>query len=455
MPLEPFTPVLLRNRRADGRPASFDEYRASGGYEALLATIGKRTPEQACRMVLESDLRGRGGAGYPSGRKWMNVPKNHAGSKYVLPNADEMEPGTFKDRILVSSDPHLVIEGTILCAYAVGADKGFFFVRPSYDFDAALIERELDVARQAGFIGKNILGSGFDFEVTVHRSAGRYICGEASAQINAIEGNRPNPRKGVRTTVKGLWQSPTVVNNVETMANVPGILLHGPEWFRNLARNPEGSGSKLYCVSGKVMRPDCYEMPSGTPLREIIFDVAGGLPPGRSFKACLPGGASTQLLPAKFLDLPMDFEPFRKAGQLLGTGSVVVFDDSVCLVGATLNLIEFFARESCGFCTPCREGLPFLREILRLIESGEGREEHIDILKEMAPRLRHGYCAFALGAAQPLLGLLDFFEDELREHISQKQCPLGFIPPVAQGKACGTKLIPFGPVSAPQEASRA
>ncbi len=416
--------VLFKNRYAD-RPATIDEYRSGGGYQALTEAIKKRSPKEVQQLVKDSGLRGRGGAGFPTGRKWASVPDDIF-PRYILPNTDEMEPGTFKDRVLVNADPHLVIEGIILTAYAVSAEKGFFFVRPSYELDAELIERELEVARQVGFLGRNILGSDFSFDLSVHRSGGRYICGEASAQVNAIQGKRPNPIKGgTHLTEKGLWGKPTIVNNVETLSCVPHILRRGGEWFRSLARTKSGAGTKLYCVSGRVQKPDCYELPIGTRLSEIIDGHAGGMVPGSEFKACLPGGASSGFMPKKFYDIEMDFDPLKEAGQRLGTGAIMVFDQNTCLVGATLNLIQYFARESCGWCTPCREGLPYVRELLQRIENGEGQEKYIPMLRQMAQFMENSYCAFAPGAAQPIHGLLNYFEDELREHISQGKCPFG------------------------------
>ncbi|EHJ46289.1 NADH dehydrogenase (quinone) [Solidesulfovibrio carbinoliphilus subsp. oakridgensis] len=445
-------PLVLFKNRHYGRPTTFDEYRAGGGYEALFATIGKRTPAEVTQIVLDADLRGRGGAGFPAGRKWQGIPAGYVGPRYVVVNTDEMEPGTFKDRVLVNVDPHLVIEGIILCAYAVSATLGICFIRPSYEADARLLERETQVARNNGLLGKNILGSDFSFDIHIHRSAGRYICGEASAQIKAISGLRPNPRKGgPRTSVKGLWDCPTIVNNLETLANLPGIVANGPAWFKGLAHSETGSGTKLFSVSGRVVRPDCYELPIGTPLREIIFDHAGGMPPGRVIKAVIPGGASSPFMPEKYLDLQMDFEPMRKAGQRLGTASIIVFDQNTCLVGATLNLMEFFARESCGWCTPCREGLPYVRDLLRLIEGGEGREEHIDMIKDMGKAMLSAYCAFAPGAAEPLLSLFTHFEAEVREHLRQKRCPFGNPPPALRGKACGTRPANFGPTLCPED----
>ena len=410
--------VLLFNRQPD-RPLTFDEYRQLGGYEALTTAL-KQKPEELRQTVLTSGLRGRGGAGFPTGKKWSFIGEGKP--RYLIPNTDEMEPGTFKDRVLVNVNPHLVLEGIIVSAYAVSASKGIFFIRPSYEMDAELIERELQVAREAGFIGDNILGSDFSFDLAVHRSAGRYICGEASAQVNAIMGRRAHPNKEVHMTDEGLWGKPTIVNNVETLACVPRILLNGPKWFKGLARSENGAGTKLFCVSGRVMCPGCYELPIGTPFSEILAE-AGGMSPGSELKAFLPGGASTSFMPTKFVDVQMDFEPLEETGNRLGTGAIIVFDHNTCLVGATLNLIEYFARESCGFCTPCREGLPYIRDLLWRIEVGDGREEFIPLLRQMANHMSLAYCAFAPGAAAPVLGLLNHFEDEIREHLSQKSCP--------------------------------
>ncbi len=417
--------VLMSNYRPD-RPASFDEYRQSGGYRALTEAVLRGSPRDVIEKIKKSGLRGRGGAGFPTGLKWSGVPDQAPFPRYVVPNTDEMEPGTFKDRVLVNGDPHMVIEGITLAAYAISARKGIFFIRPSYEMDAELIERELEVSRDAGFLGDRILGSDFSFDILVHRSAGRYICGEATAQINAIQGNRPHPIKGgAHMTEEGLWKRPTLVNNVETLACVPHILRNGPEWFRGLARTEDGAGTKLYALSGKIERPGCYELPLGTRLGEIIDGAGGGMRGGSEFKACLPGGASTAFMTKEFYDIEMDFDPLKRAGHRLGTGAIVVFDRETCLVATTLNLMEFFARESCGFCTPCREGLPFIRDLLRRIENGEGKESFIPLLHDMVGYLNHAYCAFAPGAAAPLKGLLEYFPEEVLEHISQKQCPFG------------------------------
>lgn len=415
--------VLLKNKRADCKPATFEEYRESGGYNALERAVGSMTPEEVIQMVIDSGLRGRGGAGFPAGRKWSFLHKDAPHPRYIQSNTDEMEPGTFKDRILVNTDPHLVIEGIIMAGYAVQADLGVFFIRPSYDSDACLIERELAVARKAGLLGKNILGSGFSFDIDVHRSAGRYICGEGSAQANAIMGKRPNPDKNSHMTDSGLWGKPTIVNNVETLASVPHIIRNGVEWFKGLAATPTGDGTKLYCVSGEVANPGCFELPTGTRLGDIIFEHAGGMLPRAEFKTCLPGGASTSFVSEANLSTPMDFQSMKDAGLSLGTGSIVVFDKQTCLVQGTMNMLTYFARESCGWCTPCREGIPYMLHILKRIEAGDAGEADVALLERVARGMKHAYCGFAPGAAAPVLGLLKNFKDEVREHLDGRGCP--------------------------------
>jgi NADH-quinone oxidoreductase subunit F len=415
--------VLFKNRKPD-RIATLDEYRLSGGYQALAEAIRTKLPGDVTRLVEESGLLGRGGAGFPAAKKWSAVPADASFPRYIVANADEMEPGTFKDRVLIHADPHTIIEGMALAAFAVSAQKGIIFIRPSYESSARILEQEIEIAEQAGYLGKNILGSGFSFDITVHRSGGRYICGEGTALLNALMGKRPNPTKPPPyPTVKGLWERPTVLNNVETLACVPHVVRNGPQWFKGLAKTEKGAGTKLYCVSGMVNRPGCFELPMGTRLSEIIDEHAGGLLPGSEFKACLPGGASTRFLIKEHYDVEMDYEPMQAIGHRLGTAAVIVFDHKTCLVAATLNLTQFFARESCGWCTPCREGLPYLRDLLWRIEAGEGKEEYLPMIRAMSRQLWNAYCALAPGAASPIESLLTFFEDEVREHISQKKCP--------------------------------
>ncbi|PKN24463.1 MAG: NADH-quinone oxidoreductase subunit F [Deltaproteobacteria bacterium HGW-Deltaproteobacteria-21] len=415
--------VLLQNRKPS-RIARIDEYRKSGGYEALARVLKNLSPRDVSNQVGEANLRGRGGAGFPAGRKWASVSEKGPFPRYLVTNADEMEPGTFKDRVLIHADPHMLIEGMIIAAYAVSASKGFLFVRPSYESIASIMEREVKIAEEAGYLGKNILGSEFSFEIVVHRSGGRYICGESSAMLNAIEGKRPNPRHSPpRSTEAGLWGKPTVVNNPETLANVPHIIRNGAGWFKDLARSETGSGTKLYCVSGRVNRPGCFELPIGTPLSELIEEHAGNMIAGQDYKTCLPGGASTRFLPRDLYNVEMDFEPMIKAGNRLGTGSVIVFDQNTCLVDATLNMTEFFARESCGWCTPCREGFPYLRDLLRRIENGEGEEEFIPLIRTLCDEMTNSFCAFAPGGVSPVESLLEVFEDEVMEHIRKRKCP--------------------------------
>jgi len=415
--------VLFQNRKPN-RIATIDEYRQSGGYQALATALQKYSPREVQQIVVDANLQGRGGAGFPAGLKWKSVADNFPFPRYIISNIDEYEPGTFKDRVMTHTDPHMIIEGMILSGYAVSAEAGIVFVRPSYESSAVILERELRIAREAGYLGRNILGSHFSFDLIVHRSGGRYICGEGTAQINAIMGKRPHPvQSPVRSTEKGLWDKPTVLNNMETLVNVPHIVRHGAEWFKNLAKTKTSSGTKLYCVSGKVNGPGCFELPMGTPLREIIEEHAGGLCPGSDFKTCLPGGASTCFLGKEDYDVEMDFEGLKKCRNRLGTGAVIVFDQKTCLVAATLNLIEFFVRESCGWCTPCREALPFIRDLLWRIETGEGREEFIPMLRRMSQHTWKSYCAFAPGATMPVTSLLDHFPEEVHEHISQRKCP--------------------------------
>jgi NADH-quinone oxidoreductase subunit F len=415
--------VIFQNRKPN-RIATIEEYRQSGGYQALATALQKYSPKEVQQLVVDANLQGRGGAGFPAGLKWKSVADNAPFPRFIITNIDEYEPGTFKDRMMTHVDPHMIIEGMIIAGYAVSAEKGIIFVRPSYENSAVILERELSIAREAGYLGKNILGSNYSHDIVVHRSGGRYICGEGTAQINAIMGKRAHPvQSPIRSTEKGLWDMPTVLNNMETLVNVPHILRHGPDWFKSLSKTKTGAGTKLYCISGKINRAGCYELPMGTRLSEIIEEHGGGLPAGSEFKTCLPGGASTSFLQKKFYDVEMDFDAVKKVGNRLGTGAVIVFDQKTCLVGATLNLIEFFVRESCGLCTPCREALPSIRDLLWRIEHGEGKDEFIPILRRMSAHTWKSYCAFAPGATMPVTSLLDYFPEEVQEHISQKKCP--------------------------------
>jgi NADH-quinone oxidoreductase subunit F len=415
--------ILFANRKPD-RINTLAEYEQSGGYEGLKAAVSQHGEKGIQQMIEDASLLGRGGAAFPAGLKLKSVAADAPSPRYIVCNADEMEPGTFKDRVLIHANPHMIIEGMIIAGFSINAQKGIIFIRPEYESGARIFEREVKAAEAAGYLGKNILGSNYTLEIVVHRSGGRYICGEVTAQLNALMGKRPNPMQPPPyPTEKGVWGLPTVLSNVETFACVPHIIRQGPEWFKGLAKTETGAGTKIFCVSGKVNRPGVYELPMGVRLSEIIEDYAGGMPDGSEYKACLPGGASTGFLPKEHFDIEMDFESLKKVGNRLGTGAIMVFDDKTCLVGATLNLTEFFARESCGWCTPCREGLPYIRDLLLRLENGKGREDFIPLLEEMGRHLWSAYCAFAPGAVAPLQSLLTLFRDEIEEHIHHKRCP--------------------------------
>ena len=415
--------VLFQNRKPD-RITTLDEYRRSGGYKALTDVLKDYSHKDVQQAVLDSNLLGRGGAAFPTGMKLMSVADDASFPRYIVCNADEMEPGTFKDRVLIHADPHMLIEGIIIAGYASLAEKGIIFIRPEYENAARILEREIEIAHAEGYLGKNILDSEYSLEITVHRSAGRYICGEVTALMNALMGKRPNPMKPPPyPTEKGLWNRPTVLSNVETFACIPHIIRNGGQWFKDLAKTEKGAGTKIFCISGKICKPGCYELPIGVGLSEIIEAYAGGMQPGSEFKACLPGGASTGFLPRQYYDIEMDFDALRDVGNRLGTGAIMVFDQKTCLVAATVNLIEFFARESCGWCTPCREGLPYILDLLKRIERGDGEPAYIPMLESMCKHLWSAYCAFAPGAVAPVESLLEHFEKEIQEHISQKKCP--------------------------------
>ena len=415
--------VLLQNRKPD-RIASLEEYRQSGGYRAIADVLKDYSYRDVRQTIMDAGLLGRGGAAFPAGMKLMSIAEDAPFPRYIICNADEMEPGTFKDRVLIHADPHQIIEGIIIAGYATSAEYGIVFIRPEYENAARILEREIALAKKEGYLGKNLLGSDYSLDIVVHRSAGRYICGEVTAQLNALMGKRPNPQQPPPyPTVKGLWGKPTVLSNVETFACIPHIIRNGEKWFKDLALTETGAGTKVFCISGKVNRPGCYELPMGVRLSEIIEEHAGGMRNGARFKACLPGGASTCFLPEEHYDVEMDFQSLKDIGNRLGTGAIMVFDHKTCLVGATVNLIEFFARESCGWCTPCREGLPYILDLLKRIERGEGKEDYISMLEQMCKHLWNAYCAFAPGAVSPVESLLKYFKDEILEHIIQRKCP--------------------------------
>ncbi|MHB8908815.1 MAG: NADH-quinone oxidoreductase subunit NuoF [Syntrophales bacterium] len=418
---------LTQDMKSDGQPLTCAEYERAGGYRALKKALREMTSRQVQEEVKAAELRGRGGAGFPTGIKWSFVPMGDDAPhpKYIISNSDEMEPGTFKDRLLMQGNPHQLIEGLIIGAFAVGADIAYIFLRWEYLQSARCLARAIEEAYGRGYLGPNILGTGFSLEMRLHTSAGRYICGEETALLNAIEGKRGIPRsKPPFPQLSGLWGKPAVVNNAETLSNLPHLIAGGAEWYRSLSRSPD-RGTKIYGASGRVKKPGAWELPMGTTIRELLEEHAGGMQEGYNLRGIIPGGASTDILPADRIDLPMDFDSIQKAGSRLGTGTMIVLDDRTCPVGLVLNLIKFFARESCGWCTPCREGLPWLANLLGAIEAGEGRPEDLDILAEQCRLLGpgHTFCALAPGAVEPLQSALRQFRADFERHIREKKCP--------------------------------
>lgn len=418
---------LTKNIRPGEEPLSLREYEQAGGYQAVRTALGSLSPSEVVDVVKQANLRGRGGAGFPTGVKWSLVPMGDTAPrpKYLIANADEMEPGTFKDRLLLEGDPHQLLEGMILSAYAIQADVAYIFLRWEYTLAATRLRRAIAEAYDHHYLGRHIRGSDYSLELYLHTSAGRYICGEETALLNALEGKRATPRaKPPFPQVSGLWGKPTVVQNVETLCNVPHIVHRGAEWYKSLSYTDDG-GTKIYGVSGKVKRPGAWELPMGTPLREILEEHAGGLRDGLTLRGVLPGGASTDFLVAEHLDIPMDYAAVQKAGSRLGTGTLIVLDDQTCPVGMVHNLERFFAQESCGWCTPCREGLPWTAQLLQALEDGQGQPGDLERLALHTQFLGPGltFCALAPGAMEPLQSALRYFRDDFEQHIRDKKCP--------------------------------
>ena len=418
-----FEPVLLRNVDVpDGHLLS--TYEAGGGYRALRKALSEYTPDKIVEIVKESNLRGRGGAGFPTGMKWSFVPKAAGKPKYLCCNADEGEPGTFKDRIIMERDPHQLVEGLAVSAYAIGAETAYVYIRGEYVTAIRRMEQAIAEAHGSGYLGTGILGSNFDFMVHIHRGAGAYICGEETAMLESLEGKRAQPRlKPPFPAVAGLYASPTVINNVETLACVPHIVMRGSAWFRGIGpdRSP---GPKLYCLSGQVRKPGLYELPMGISLRELVEEHGGGPLPGRKVKAVIPGGVSAPVIPQSELEVSMDFDSLTAAGSMLGSAGVVVIDDSTCMVKLATRIIEFFHHESCGKCTPCREGLDWAVKVLRRIEAGEGESGDLEQLEMLCKGIfGNTFCALGDGAAMGLRAALKHFRQEFVVHIEERRCP--------------------------------
>jgi len=414
--------VLLRNTdREDSH--TIDAYICAGGYRSLEKAVGMK-PEEILDEVKRSGLRGRGGAGFPTGMKWSFAIADLKTPKYLICNADEGEPGTFKDRVILMKNPHLLIEGMIISAHTLGAERGYIYLRGEYSYMRNTLEDAINEAYERGFLGSNILGRGVRFDLSLHMGAGAYICGEETALIESLQGDRGQPRAKPPFPVnEGAWGMPTVVNNVETLANIPYILEIGGEAYSKIGSS-ESPGPKLYCVSGCVVRPGVYELPMGTTLREIIYDHAGGIRDGRRLKAVIPGGVSTPVLRPEMIDCKMDFISMPKTGSMLGSGAVIVMDETVCMVRVIWRAMRFFEHESCGKCVPCREGTEWLRKILERIENGMGRDEDLDTIQDIADLMSgRTFCPLGDGAAGALLGMLRHFRDEFELHIKDKGCP--------------------------------
>ena len=404
-------PILTRNRDVPGMER-LDVALSRGAYRGLEKALREYEPAQVTEIVSNATLLGRGGAGFPAGRKWSFIPKG-PGQKYLTVNADESEPGTFSNRELMETDPHLLLEGVALCCYAIGASLGIIYIRGEYIYAADQLDRAITEARARNYLGPNILGTDYSLEVFVFRGAGAYICGEETALLESVEGNRPMPRsRPPFPAVAGLYGKPTVINNVETIANVPNIVYYGADWYKSFG-TPTSPGTKVYSLSGHVRRPGNYELPLGVSLRELIYEHGGGVPGDRAVKAVLPSGAAAPWIPGDQLDTPLDYDAPKKLGTILGSASVIVMDDSVSIPHATLRLIEFFNHESCGKCTPCREGTMWLVQTMRRVCAGGGVPEDLDLLKDVCGNIAgRVLCALGDFAVSPILSSLQYFRHE-------------------------------------------
>ena len=413
----------------DDTVRSLEGYEAVGGYRALRTALGM-SPDDVIGVVKDSGLRGRGGAGFPTGMKWSFVPQDTGKPTYVTVNFDESEPGTANNRELMEREPHQMLEGALIAAYAIRCHSVFVYCRGEFLWPGTVVQRAIDELYAAGYAGTGIMGSDFDVDIVLHRGAGAYICGEETALLSSLEGFRGQPRlRPPFPAVEGLYAAPTVINNVETLCNVPHILNNGAEWFRRQGTE-KSPGTKMFTLSGKVERPGNYELPLGTPLRVLLEEFGGGVLGGKELKAWTPGGSSTPMLTVQHLDVGLDFESIAEAGSLLGTGAVMVMDEDDCVVEAARRLVEFYAHESCGKCTPCREGTWWATRVLGRIEDGYGREEDIPLLGEVGQNiLFRAFCALADGAVSPISSTLKHFPEEYEAHVREGRCPVTGVGP--------------------------
>jgi NADH-quinone oxidoreductase subunit F len=415
-------PLLYKDIDTPGL-AGIDVFRKGGGYESVAATLGKTPADQVIEVVKASGLRGRGGAGFPTGMKWGFVPKASPKARYIVCNADESEPGTFKDRELMEKNPHLLIEGMILAGYAIGSNLGYIYLRGEFEYIQRIVDKAIAEARAAGILGDSVMGSGYRFDVYTHLGAGAYICGEETALLSSLEGYRGQPRlKPPFPAVEGLYACPTVVNNTETLMAVPHIVKNGGAWYRQWGTE-KSPGTKVFSVSGPVKRPGNYEVPLGYSMKELIEKDCGGMREGLKVKAVIPGGSSVPLLPAEDLDTPLDYESMNEKGTFLGSGGVIVIDDQTCIVDALWNVTRFYEHESCGKCTPCREGTYWMAEVFERLENGHGKDTDIELLASVADNiLGKSFCALGDAAAMPVQGALKHFRAEFEHHVSHKRC---------------------------------
>lgn len=407
-------------------PENIDEYIAYDGYQALAKCLSEYTPEEVIDIVKRSGLRGRGGGGFPTGRKWELAAMNKADQKYVVCNADEGDPGAFMDRSVLEGDPHCIVEAMAICGYAVGATEGYVYVRAEYPIAVRRLQKAIEDARGYGLLGKDLFGSGFDFDLHIRLGAGAFVCGEETALMTSIEGNRGEPRpRPPYPAVKGLFGKPTTENNVETFANIPQIILNGPEYFSSMGTE-KSKGTKVFALGGKINNTGLVEIPMGTTLREIIEEIGGGIPNGKKFKAAQTGGPSGGCIPADLIDTPIDYDNLTAIGCMMGSGGLIVMDEDNCMVDIAKFFLDFTVDESCGKCSPCRIGTKRMREILEKITSGKGTLEDIDKLEELAHYIKeNSLCGLGQTAPNPVLSTLKFFREEYIAHVVDKRCPAG------------------------------
>jgi len=414
--------VLAQNGEID--PESMEDYIAVHGYEALARALTRMTPEEVIQSVEESGLRGRGGGGFPTARKWRSCREAEGETKYVIANGDEGDPGAFMDRSLMEGNPHSILEGMIIGAYAIGAPQGYVYVRNEYPLAVTRLKRAIEDAHTYGFLGDDIFGSGFDFDVTINRGGGAFVCGESTALMASLEGRPGEPRaKYIHTVESGLRGCPTDLNNVETWANVPPIIRNGAEWFGRIGTQ-ESKGTKVFSLVGKVKNTGLVEVPMGMTLREIIYDIGGGIPDDKAFKAVQTGGPSGGCIPADYLDTPVDFDELTRLGSMMGSGGMIVMDEDTCMVNVARYFLHFLMDESCGKCTACREGIAQMHHILERITTGKGEEGDLETLEELGDVIRDSaLCALGSTAMNPVLSTLRYFRDEYEAHVKEKRCP--------------------------------